>query len=161
MHIFYKYLSIDRNDEKMAFSLGILVVVLLIIILYIGFISFLIFLLSLIPVLNITIDNWLSLFAFSLCIIVWLIPYVLISIFQSIPIKNKLLKRLTKIISELLSTFLFTLYVLFLDKHFINLSFSTFGIISIVISIIFLSVIINEAGERLKNKKRNIVNPFL
>ena len=78
----------------------------------------------------------------------------IINIFQSIPIKNKISKRLIRIISELISVFLFTLYVLFLDKHFVNLSFSTIGTIFVIVTILVLSIIINIAGERLKDKDK-------
>lgn len=80
MHFLIKRRGINEN---MTFIIGI-IVVLLIITLYMGIISFLIFLLSLIPILDITINSWFSLFAFSLCIIIWVIPYVLITIFQAI-----------------------------------------------------------------------------
>lgn len=138
----------------MILILGTLFVILLIITLYIGIISFLIFLISLVAVLNVTINNWFSLFAFSLCIIIWIVPYVLINIFQSIPTKNKNSKRLIRIISELISVFLFTLYVLFLDNHFVYLSFSNFGIICVIVTIIVLSKIINIAGKKLKDKEK-------
>jgi hypothetical protein len=138
----------------MALIFGIIVVTLLIITLYIGIISFLIFILSLIPALGITIDSWVHLFAFSTCIIFWIIPYVFINVFQSIPIKNKLLNGLVKIISELLSTLLFTLYVLFLDRFFIGLSFSALGIVSIIITIMLFTVIINITGTRLKDNNK-------
>ena len=153
MHILKKAIFKD-GIENMISILVTLVVILLIFTLYIGIISSLIFLISLIPVLNVTINNWYSLFAFSLLIILWIVPYVLINIFQSIPIKNKILKRLIRIISELISVFLFTLYVLFLDKHFVNLSFSTIGTIFVIVTILVLSIIINIAGERLKDKDK-------
>lgn len=137
----------------MTFIIGI-IVVLLIITLYMGIISFLIFLLSLIPILDITINSWFSLFAFSLCIIIWVIPYVLITIFQAIKISNIFIKRLIRIVSELINIILFTLYFLFLDNHFVDLSFSTFAVIIVIITILILSSIVNVAGERLKDGEK-------
>ena len=133
-------------------SLIILFFIVLIITMYVGIISCLIYFLSLIPILNITINNWFSLFTFSLCIILWVVPYIFINIFQAIPLKNKFLKRLIILISELISVLLFTLYMLFLDKHFVNLSFSNSGIIIIIITILVLSKIINIAGQKIKDE---------
>lgn len=136
--------------------IGIIVVILLIISLYMGIISLLIFLLSLIPILNITINSWFSLFAFSLCIIIWVIPYILITIFQAIKISNIFIKRLIRILSELINIILFTLYFLFLDKYFVDLSFSNSAVIIVIITILILTAIVNVAGKRLKYVEKKL-----
>ena len=137
--------------KKIIFWLCIVVVILLIAALYTGIFSFLIYFLSLIPILTITIHNWPSVFTFSLCIIVWVIPYELIGFLQDIPSKNKYLKKIFVMISTLLNLSLFTLYILFLDQHFIGLSFSKVGIICLILITIALSKIINIAGTKLKD----------
>lgn len=142
--------------KKIIFGLCIVVVILLIAALYTGIFSFLIYCLSLIPILNITIYNWLSVFTFSLCIIIWVIPYELINFFQDIPIKNKYLKKIVSIIPTLLNVLLLTLYILFLDQRFVELSFSKIGVICLIITIIALSKIINIAGIKLKDAEKRI-----
>ncbi|MEK5389493.1 hypothetical protein NSQ59_03790 [Margalitia sp. FSL K6-0131] len=141
--------------NKGIFWLCIVVVILLIVALYTGIFSFLIYLLSIIPILNITIYNWPSVFTFSLCIIIWIIPYELIGFLQDIPGKNKYLIKLFSLISTLLNLSLFTLYILFLDHRFIGLSFSKVGIICLIIITIALSKIINIAGTKLKDAEEN------
>ncbi|NEZ00159.1 hypothetical protein [Heyndrickxia shackletonii] len=141
--------------KKGIFWLCIVVVILLIVALYTGIFSFLIYLLSIIPILNITIYNWPSVFTFSLCIIIWIIPYELIGFLQDIPGKNKYLIKLFSLISTLLNLSLFTLYILFLDHRFIGLSFSKVGIICLIIITIALSKIINIAGTKLKDAEEN------
>ncbi|MBB2482656.1 hypothetical protein H5P36_21030 [Bacillus sp. APMAM] len=141
--------------KKGTFWLCIVVVILLIVALYTGIFSFLIYLLSIIPILNITIYNWPSVFTFSLCIIIWIIPYELIGFLQDIPRKNKYLIKLFSLISTLLNLSLFTLYILFLDHRFIGLSFSKVGIICLIIITIALSKIINIAGTKLKDAEEN------
>lgn len=144
--------------KKVIFGLYIVIVILLITALYIGIFSFLIYLLSLIPILNITIYNWLSVFTFSLFIILWVIPYELINFFQDTPVKNKYLKKTVLIILTLLKALLLTLYILFLDQRFVGLSFSKIGTICLIIIIIALSKIINMSGNRLKDAEKNNMN---
>ena len=138
----------------MKVVLGFIIVIILIISLYIGIISIYIYLFSLVYILGIKIDSWHSLFLFSFCIILFAIPYVFLSILESIPIINNTLKIILEIVSKILTIVIFTLYILFLDEQFDQITLSSLGVISIVIFTLLVSKCISKFGSIIEAKDK-------
>ncbi|MGM7684792.1 hypothetical protein ACSVDA_22030 [Cytobacillus sp. Hm23] len=129
-------------------------VILSIIALYIGIFSFFIFILSLIPVLDIKIDSWTSVFIFSICIILWVIPYELINFLQDIPTKSRSIKNILMIIASVLSVTLFTLYILFLERKINYLSISDTGIVFLIITVFIIFKLIIILDKKIEKEDK-------
>jgi hypothetical protein len=130
--------------------IGLILVAMIIIILYLVVIGSIVFCLSFISFLGIKIFSWSSVFAFSLYVIIWSVPFEIISFLMDIHIKNIFTKKVIWLATIILNFIGFTIFVIWLDSHLDGIQFSNPGLVCYIIIIAILVNVINTSGNRLK-----------
>ncbi|MBS4192036.1 hypothetical protein KHA94_17875 [Bacillus sp. FJAT-49705] len=125
--------------------IGIFIVVFLIISLYLCILSFLLYLLGLIPILEIQIEGFYKLLGFSVCVMLWAIPFEIINLLLASLPKNSIINK--GII--LVNIIFFTFYIIWLDSRFTSISFSTLGMVCYIIVLVLIAMIIQIGGEKI------------
>jgi hypothetical protein len=130
--------------------IGLIVVALIIIILYLVVLGSIVFCFSFISFLGIKLFSWTSVFAFSFYVMIWSIPFEVISFLMDIRIKNKSTKKVIWLATIILNFIGFTIFVIWLDSHLDGIQFSSTGLVCYIIIIAILVNVINTCGNRLK-----------
>lgn len=136
--------------RKINNVLGLIVVIMLFIIFYLVVLYSIVFCLSLIPFFGVEIISWRSVFTFSIWVMLWIIPFEIISFLMDIRIKNKTRKEAIRLLTITLNLLAFTFFVIWLNSRIIGIQFSNIGVVSYIIIIALLVFAIYISGNRLK-----------
>lgn len=137
--------------QRLKNIIGLIVVAIIIIIFYIGMLSSILFFMSLIPILQIEV-SWAAVFIFSTFIMIWTIPYEIISFLMNLRIRKDSIRRLVWYTTVLLNFIVFTLYVIWVDSFITGIHFSNIGLIVYIIVIALLVVGIKKGGVYLEKR---------
>ncbi len=94
------------------------------------------------------IDSLISAILFTLCIMVWAIPFEVIGVFDRFFADG----GLGGMVLRLCQFVVFTFYLLWLDKKFVTISFSSVGMVCYIIIVAVLVLGTMIGGEKVKEQ---------
>lgn len=137
--------------EKIKNVIGLIFVAIIIIVLYLGVLCSIIFCLCFIPFLEIEVISWTSVLAFSLFVLIWSVPFEIISFLMDFRIKNKSTKKVIWTATIILNFIAFTIFVIWLNSYLEGIHFSNTGLVFYIIIVALLVIVINTNGNRIKD----------